>query len=123
MSEATQNPSAHTPPSGGEGYEHSDTRGRAIFIGLIASILAIAVVTVFLNELFIATSEEVIAAQVSSRVDPKLAEIRARSTRNLNTYEWVDSTQGIVRIPIDRAMELMVEEAYQERMQDARRSK
>jgi hypothetical protein len=29
--------------------------------------------------------------------------------QKLSTYDWVDKSKGIVRIPIDRAMELMVQ--------------
>jgi hypothetical protein len=32
-------------------------------------------------------------------------------TEELSTYGWVDEEQGVVRIPIDRAMDLLVKEA------------
>ena len=38
-----------------------------------------------------------------------LKEFRAREEEILDTYEWVDRENGIVRIPIERAMELTVE--------------
>ena len=34
---------------------------------------------------------------------------RFREEAALNSYGWVDPTSGVVRIPIDRAMELLVE--------------
>ena len=37
-----------------------------------------------------------------------LAALRAEETHTLTTYGWVDAQAGIVRIPIDRAMELLV---------------
>ena len=36
-----------------------------------------------------------------------LEHLRAREDQLLHTYEWVDPNAGIVRIPIDRAMELI----------------
>ena len=36
-----------------------------------------------------------------------LGALRAQETRRLTTYGWVDADAGIVRIPIDRAMDLL----------------
>jgi hypothetical protein len=43
--------------------------------------------------------------QISPRTD--LAELRAAQERQLTTYDWLDKEKQIVRIPIDRAMELL----------------
>jgi hypothetical protein len=40
-----------------------------------------------------------------------LAALRAREEATLGSYGWVDRQAGIVRIPITRAMELLVERA------------
>jgi hypothetical protein len=44
--------------------------------------------------------------------DPKnrLIEVNARAEQRLKTYGWVDREAGIVHIPIERAMELTVQE-------------
>ena len=39
-----------------------------------------------------------------------LRELRAREAASANSYGWVDQTKGIVRIPIERAMQLTVED-------------
>lgn len=39
-----------------------------------------------------------------------LAELRAANTEALNHYDWIDQTRGIVRLPIDQAMKLTVQE-------------
>lgn len=38
-----------------------------------------------------------------------LEEFRAREEATLNSYGWIDRTSGVVRIPIERAMELLVQ--------------
>jgi len=38
-----------------------------------------------------------------------LGELRRREEEELKSYGWVDREQGIVRIPIDRAMKLVAE--------------
>ena len=37
-----------------------------------------------------------------------LSELHAREKTELNSYGWVDQKAGVVRLPIDRAMELTV---------------
>jgi hypothetical protein len=37
-----------------------------------------------------------------------LQQLRAYEGPKLNSYDWVDRDKGVVRIPIDRAMELVV---------------
>ena len=40
----------------------------------------------------------------------RLAEVRAKSQSAATTYGWVDQNAGVVRLPIERAMELSVAE-------------
>ena len=44
----------------------------------------------------------------------KLIELRAAEQEELQSYGWVNRTDGVVRIPIDRAMQLLAEEAQRE---------
>jgi len=39
-----------------------------------------------------------------------LRELRAKETAAATTYGWVDQPKGVVRIPIERAMQLTVED-------------
>jgi hypothetical protein len=48
--------------------------------------------------------------QLSPAVD--LDEFRSREEAELNTYGWVDRTAGVARIPINRAMELLLEKGF-----------
>lgn len=40
----------------------------------------------------------------------KLTELRSREQAEANAYGWVDQAKGVVRLPLDRAMELTVRE-------------
>ena len=40
----------------------------------------------------------------------RLAELRAKELGAIATYGWVDQSAGVVRLPIERAMELVVAE-------------
>jgi hypothetical protein len=37
-------------------------------------------------------------------------EVRGEQARLVSSYEWVNQPEGVVRIPVDRAMKLAVEE-------------
>lgn len=45
------------------------------------------------------------------QVDPRqqLLDLRAEEERILTTYGWIDRTHGLTRVPIDRAMDLLIE--------------
>ena len=47
-------------------------------------------------------------------------EVRAEQARLVSSYEWVNQPEGVVRIPVDRAMRLAVEElkAEQQTMEE-----
>ena len=49
------------------------------------------------------------------QVDPRqqLLDLRTEAERVLTTYGWVDETNGLTRVPIDRAMDLLIEQGLQ----------
>jgi len=51
-------------------------------------------------------------SQISSGEEgrQKLKELRAAEQKELETYGWINQTDDVVRIPIDRAMQLLTEE-------------
>ena len=55
--------------------------------------------------------------QVTPRQD--LRELRAREDQALNSYQWVDRSAGVVRIPIAEAMKLTVERGFPVRQSPA----
>jgi hypothetical protein len=48
--------------------------------------------------------------EAKTSIEASWAEIDPSVRRNLAEYGWVDRTSGVVRIPIDRAMDLVVSE-------------
>ncbi len=40
---------------------------------------------------------------------PDLKAVRAEEEKMLNGYAWVDRTKGVVRIPVDRAIEVLAQ--------------
>lgn len=58
-----------------------------------------------------ATPEQMLPPEPRLEIDPQasLAALQAAENERLSTYGWVDKPNGVVRIPIDHAMALMVE--------------
>jgi hypothetical protein len=57
------------------------------------------------------TAEQRLPPEPRLEIDPAadLANLRAQEDARLETYGWVDKPTGTVRIPIERAMDLMAE--------------
>jgi len=110
-------------PGPGKGYETTDVRPVAVlpwFLVFVVLVLATLAGMYWLYAAFEARHEAVAGPgvltpvteethlephlQVTPAVD--LAEVRAAEQRILSSYEWVDRPNGVVRIPIERAIEL-----------------
>jgi hypothetical protein len=108
-------------------HESSDVNIRAVFgfgIGLTVATAFIAFGVWLLFQYFSAREARTVFTEYplaarESRVPPEprlqtnprqdLSDLRAREDQLLNSYGWVDKNAGVVRIPIDRAMQLVVE--------------
>ena len=114
------------PDRSGKGYERSDARpapillfGAVLALGIAASLLASAwIAGAFAGRSTAARTPSHPMAEARARgggptlqANPaaELLEHRRREAELLETYGWVDPQAGIVRIPIDRAIELVAE--------------
>lgn len=101
-------------------YEHSDVNPKGVFlflVGLFASLTFVLLAMIWLFGLM--TSERRAAAtlpqdgpppprlQVSPRLEMKA--LRAQEDAILGSYGWADRANGAVRIPIERAMDLLAQ--------------
>jgi len=108
MKEAEQ----YTNPGGG--YEKRDSSGGKILAAMIIGLIALVVIIYALSEAFTLEREQLVTEIALSPESKKLYDVRVRENANLQGYAVVDSAAGIVRIPIERAMEIMVERAKRE---------
>jgi hypothetical protein len=97
------------------GYEKRDVNiGKVIAYG-VGAIIILVILVVLALDFFVATREEIIYEAVLKPESAELRELRAREAEELNSYAVLDVEKGIYRIPIDRAMKLMAEEAFQKK--------
>ena len=81
-----------------------------LLVGAVGMILLM--VTVLLVEvLFQRTSQAEIYRKVISEQPLELRQVQAEQLEQLNGYRWVSQSQGVAAIPIERAIDLVVEEA------------
>ena len=79
--------------------------------GAIAVMVAVTIVVVIgicigVNELFKVQVDEAKHAQFLDHESSTLRALRATEQERLNHYRWADQKAGVVRIPVDRAVEL-----------------
>jgi hypothetical protein len=74
------------------------------WIGVICVFLLVVAVAYLPNR---AVSQEEQNAEIRYEIRN---EVRAEQARLVNSYEWVNQAEGVVRIPVERAMRLSVEE-------------
>lgn len=130
------------------GYEHEDLRPRGVIYFMVG--LAVVVIVIYFIVLgmyhFLDTYEKAHQPPMSPMVTPQ-ADTRAVSEGDtqtfpqprlendersefrkaieeqdskLATYNWLDKEKGVVQIPIDRAMDLIVERGLPVRPEEAR---
>jgi hypothetical protein len=114
----------HAP---GSGHEESDIRvrpiawagaGLTVIVVLIFVLMRWTFVSYMTRDAAESAPENPLAASYGRQVPPEprlqthpvrdLRELRAAEDATLTSYGWVDRKAGIVRIPIARAMELLV---------------
>lgn len=107
-------------------YETRDVSvlGVGLFaLGLVVSLCLIGLITAGLYQLFEA-AHPLLGSPSRIEIHPRMIappprlesnpavdfeEFRAAEDAKLNSYGWVDTDAGIVRIPIERAMDLIVQ--------------
>jgi len=99
------------------GYEKSDVNVKRILTIVVSIALFLVVAFIVLNGFFIKSREALMYEQVLKPGSKKLQALHEREAEILYSYGVVDSANNVYRIPIDRAMKLEAEEAFQRRVE------
>ncbi len=93
-------------------FDTSEPRTR--FIGLLGLGIMVALVAIILalQSYVDRVEQQQIYEKVLVPVSEDLKTLRAREDADLTQYKYVDRAKGTVRLPISRAMELLVEENH-----------
>ena len=93
------------------GLDESDPRSSTTLIVGAVGIVLLVVVVILLEVLFYDTAETEYQRKVVAEPPQQLRLLQAEQRERLNSYHWVDRENGVVAIPIERAMELVVRES------------
>lgn len=109
--EPTESTAPH-PASHGQGYETRDANPRALMI--FGAVLVVSLVVVQLGLLGVYRvfeHERKPEPETNAPVNlyQQLQTLRQNEDDTLTSYDWIDRKAGIIRIPIDRAMDLVAE--------------
>ena len=102
--------SDHAHATGAPPEERDPKSGTTLIVGAVGVIL-LAVVVILLQVLFHRTAEAERWRKVVSQQPQELRRVQAEQLERINGYRWVDEPNGVVAIPVDRAMELVIQEA------------
>ena len=91
------------------GYEKRDVSVKGLIGGTVAIVLIIVVFIVLLRDYFLVNVENALYNE-SIIPSAELQEIRKSATDLISNYAVLDKEKGIYQIPIDRAMELVVQD-------------
>lgn len=114
---------AHHNPNGA-GHETSEVSVRTIVVSLIVLLIGAifaCLITVGIFQYFHSTNKVAqIEKETKQQIPPEprveehpweqIVNIRARENHVLSSYAWVDQKNGVVRIPIDKAIDKLAQQ-------------
>lgn len=110
-------PDRETSPS--VDLDESDPKSAPTFLAAGVGTIVLVIVVLLLEALYHRTAEAELYRKVIAEQPQELRSVHARQLEQLQGYRWIDQTNGIAAIPIDRAIELVVEEAQSARADES----
>ena len=89
-------------------YDDPNVAASAV-VGIISAILLFVIIVV-LQAFFYSAEQRELEKKVFSQPYQELQQLDAKQLELLASYGWVSEAEGLVRVPIERAMELVAGE-------------
>ena len=106
----------------GQGFDRSEPNVRLIAIFGAGTLVLLVVAVLALQYYYDRVLEEQVFVKVQEPVSQTLVDLRAREDEALHSYRYVDREKGTIRLPIERAMELLASESAQGKLKYPQRS-
>jgi len=97
------------------GFETTEPRKGAIALVGAGIVILLVLIIVGVEAYYDRVRDQQIFVKQLQPVSEDLKALRAREDTDLNSYRYIDRAKGSVRLPINRAMDLLVEEAHAKR--------
>lgn len=98
------------------GFDAEEPNARAILLFTGATVVLFIAVVIGVTYYFNQVYERQEYEQVLAPPSEQLKELHAREDWELSNYHFVDKAKGQVRIPLNRAMDLLIQEAAEGRL-------
>ena len=102
----------HSGPGPEPGYETRDASAIPLLtfgVGLIVALVVVELLMLGFYRLFMSERPKPIQERAETNIYEQLRDLRRDEDATLSSYGWVDRKAGVVRIPIDRAIDLVAE--------------
>ena len=106
----------------GQGFDRSEPNVRFIAIFGAGTLVLLVVCLFGLQYYYDRVLEEQVFVKVQEPVSRTLVDVRTREDEALHSYRYLDRDKGTIRLPIERAMELLASEATQGKLKYPQRS-
>lgn len=93
------------------GYDRHDPNAPFIVLLGVGTIVFLIAAVFGVQYYYDRVYDQQVYIKVMEPESEALQELRARENEQLHSYQYIDREKGTVRIPVERAMELLVEEA------------
>lgn len=91
--------------------DDSDPKSTStLLVGGVGAVLLVVII-LLLEVLYQRTTQAESYRKIISEQPQELRSVQAQQLEQLRSYRWINQQQGVAAIPIDRAMDLVVEEA------------
>jgi hypothetical protein len=94
-----------------EGFDRDEPSASAIAMFAIGSLVLLVLTIVAIQQYFQHIWDQAVYEKILAPPSEQLREVRGRDDWNLTHYMYMDKASGVVRIPVDRAMDLMLQDA------------
>lgn len=93
------------------GYDRSEPLTIPILLNIVAIVVILALVIAGVTFYYNSYRDRIIVETQLTPVSQDLLDLRAKEEQLLNSYGIADKTAGTIRVPVSRAMELVLAEA------------
>ncbi len=94
-----------------EGFDRAEPSAGAITAFMVGSLILLVLTILAIQQYFDHIWSQAVYEKVLAPPSEQLKEVRGRDDWNLTHYLYMDKASGQVRIPVDRAMELNLQDA------------
>jgi hypothetical protein len=124
-----------SPASWQAKHETTDVQSKPLVLSALGLAVSVGLVCLFLIWFFdrlesrASSQDPLLSPLVGSQIAPPprlqtspaydVARLRAAEDQALHSYRWIDKRRGVVQLPIDRAIDLLLEEGLPETKAEA----